>query len=57
MRASAALPLIPTKAWTGDLSFTASRKHGIGLPATVEVSTLTGVGGACPICRSDRTGL
>ena len=31
--------------------------HGIGLPATVQVSTLTGVGGACPICRSDRTGL
>lgn len=29
------LPLIPTKAWTGDLSFTASRKHGIGLPATL----------------------
>ena len=31
------LPLIPTKAWTGDLSFTASRKRGIGLPATVGV--------------------
>lgn len=29
------LPLIPTKAWTGDLSFTASRKRGIGLPATL----------------------
>lgn len=31
------LPLIPTKAWTGGLSITASRKRGIGLPATVGV--------------------
>lgn len=29
------LPLIPTKAWTGGLSITASRKRGIGLPATL----------------------
>lgn len=29
------LPLISTKAWTGGLSITASRKRGIGLPATL----------------------
>ena len=29
------LPLIPTKAWTGDLSITASRNRGIGLPLLV----------------------
>lgn len=34
------LPLIPTKAWTGGLSITASRKRGIGLPATVGVCPL-----------------
>lgn len=34
------LPLIPTKAWTGGLSITASRKRGIGLPAAVGVCPL-----------------
>lgn len=34
------LPLISTKAWTGGLSITTSRKRGIGLPATVGVCPL-----------------
>lgn len=38
------LPLIPTKAWTGDLSFTASRKRGIGLPATLRYAHSDGSG-------------
>lgn len=38
------LPLIPTKAWTGDLSITASRKRGIGLPATLRYAHSDGSG-------------
>jgi hypothetical protein len=38
------LPLISTKAWTGGLSITASRKHGIGLPATLRYAHSDGSG-------------
>ena len=53
------LPLIPTKAYRqADLSITASRgSTGLACLPHWGMSTLTGVGGACPICRSDRTGL
>lgn len=39
------LPLIPTKAYRqADLSITASRKHGIGLPATLRYAHSDGSG-------------
>ena len=49
------LPLISTNAWTGGFEHHRIASRGIACRCLC-MPTLTWVGGACPICRSDRTG-